>query len=101
MASINLTDYEKVAVIVRCGTGKLGKRTDISHDTLWKWRIETVEPARCALVRYDPSGRWQVSFKGIIGEDYDLETAARYALEQGRDVQVTRNYPVRLDAPNE
>lgn len=90
-----VTNYEKIATIYQSHVrgvswGAFGKAVDSSHNTSWRARIE-VAGGPCVLVRGSVIG-WQVSFKGFIAEDADLEHAARMALEAGEGVSVTRNY---------
>lgn len=94
-----ITDYEKIGSIARCNlqgisSGHFGKAIDISHNTRWTTRIEVLD-GPCVLIRTTSNGEtgtWQVLYRGMIGEDTDLEEAARLALSAGQGVQVTRDF---------
>jgi len=93
-ADFNLTDFEKVATIIdsKRESGKFGKRVYIGDDTNWTYRVE-LDSGRCVLVRRSEIG-WQVECRGIIGEDWLLEEAARLALDAGGTVLVSRDYQI-------
>lgn len=95
-----ITDYEKIATIYFSAqqgmpSGTFGKAVHLDAGSTWRTRVE-VAGGPVVLIRPTATGlgTWQVSFKGFIGEDGDLEQAARLALDAGRGVSVTRNYPI-------
>lgn len=96
---MNIGANEKIATIAEChflrgsSDGSFGKAIDISQDTSWQARIE-VRDGPCVLVRRNARGQWEVSFKGFVGTDADIEFAARLALDAGKDVSATQNYRI-------
>lgn len=99
--TMTITDYEKIATIVWCArnghssghsSGRFGTYTKLDDGSAWDGRVE-VASGPTVLVRCGAS--WQVQFNGFIGQDADLEEAARLALEAGRDVSATRDYSLQ------
>jgi len=91
---MTITDYEKIATIVWCAQngydrGRFGTYTKLDDGSGWDSRVELAS-GPTVLIRCGAFG-WQVQFKGFIGQDVDLEEAARLALEAGRGVSVTGN----------
>ncbi len=92
---MTITDYEKIATIVWCAqngfdSGRFGTYTKLDDGSGWDGRVEVASGP--TVIVYCGSYGWQVQFKCFIGEDPDLEEAARLALEAGRDVSATRDY---------
>lgn len=78
--------------------GTMGKITPLRGGM---FRVETSPCNKTVIVDLKAKqveGFWSVSFKGMIGTDKDLWSAARMALEAGAGVSASKDVPVQLGA---